>query len=80
MQCLTGVKLELISDIDMYQIIAKGIRGGIFYISKRFSEANNKYMEPYDDSKPSKYISYLDTNTNMGREWVNIFCMVSLGS
>ena len=38
------------------------MRGGISYISKRYSKANNKYMKLYDDSKPSKYIMYLDAN------------------
>ena len=44
----------------MYFFIEKGIRGGISYIAKRCSKANNKYMKPYNDSKPSKYITYLD--------------------
>ena len=39
---MTGVKLELISDIDMYQFIENGTRGGISYIAKRYSKANNK--------------------------------------
>ena len=42
---LTGVKLEKIVDIDMYLFIEKGLRGGICYIAKRYSEANNKYMQ-----------------------------------
>ena len=32
---MTGIKLELISDIDMHLFIEKGMRGGISYISKR---------------------------------------------
>ena len=54
----TGIKLELITDIDMYQFIEKGIRGGVSYISHRHSKANNKYMSDYDSSKPSKHIVY----------------------
>ena len=30
--------------------------GGIFYIAKRFSKANNKYIESYDVNKPNKFI------------------------
>ena len=59
---MTGLKLEKISDIDMYLFIEKGLRAGISYIGKRCSEANNKYMKHYDPTKLSKYISYLDMN------------------
>ena len=44
---MTGVKLEKIFDIEMYLFIEKGLRGGISYIAKRYSEANNKYMKNY---------------------------------
>ena len=62
---MTGIELELISDIDMHLVIEKGMRGGISYIAKRFSKANNKYMQSYDNSKPKKYITYLDANIYM---------------
>ena len=42
------------------------MRGGSSYIAKRFSKANNKYMQSYDDKKPSRYITYLDTNNLYG--------------
>ena len=52
---MTGIELELISDIDMYSFIyQKEMTGGIFYIAKRFSKTNNKYMQSYDVNKPSK--------------------------
>ena len=63
---MTKVKLELITDIDMFQFIKKGLRGGTSYIANRFSEANNKYMENFNESKPSKYIMYLDANNLYG--------------
>ena len=63
---LTGIELEKISDIDMYLFIEKGLRGGISYISKRYSEANNKYMKNYDSTKLSKCIKYLDKNNLYG--------------
>ena len=33
---MTGIKLDLISDIDMHLFIEKGMRGGISYISKSY--------------------------------------------
>ena len=63
---MTEIELELISDIDMYLFVEKGMRGGISNIAKRFSKANNKYMQSYDDKKPSKYITYLDANNLYG--------------
>ena len=63
---MTGVKLENISDIEMHLSIKKGLRGGISYIAKRYSEANNKYMKDYDPKKPSQFITYLDMTNLYG--------------
>ena len=60
--------LEKISDIDQYLFIEKGSRGGISYIAKRYTIANNKYMSDYDPNKPSTFITYLDKNNLYG--WV----------
>ena len=57
---MTDVKLEQIFDINKYLFFEKEQRGGISYICKRYSEANNKYMKNYDPTKLSKYITYLD--------------------
>ena len=45
---MTGVKLEKISEIDMYLFIEQGLRGGISDIAKRYFKGNNKYMKNYD--------------------------------
>ena len=63
---ITGVKLEQISDIGMYLFIEKGLRGGIYYICKRFNKANNKYMKNFYPKKLSKYIIYFDANNLYG--------------
>ena len=60
---MTGVNLELLSDIDMLLMIEKGIRGGVSMISTRYGKANNKYMgKSFNEKEPSKYIQYLDAN------------------
>ena len=60
------IELNPISDIDMPLFIEKEIRGGICYIAKRHSNTNNNYMECYDSSKESKYITYLDADNLYG--------------
>ena len=54
------VKLELISDLDMYIFFEKNMRGRVSYIYNRYSKANNKYLEPRNSKQE------LDTN--------NLYC------
>ena len=63
---MTNIKMDLISDIDKYLFIEKGIRGGISVITHRIGQGNNKYMKDYDMSKPTKYVTYLDANNLYG--------------
>ena len=63
---LTNIKLELMTDIDKFQFIEKGMHGGVSYIANRYGNANNKYMKEYDEKAPSKYIMYLDPNNLYG--------------
>ena len=66
--CLKETKqnLELLKDYDMLMMFEQGIRGGITHISKRYAEANNKYMKNFDKTKPSTFIQYLDANNLYG--------------
>ena len=63
---MTGVTLEKISDPDKYMFFEQGMRGGVSYINKRYSKANNKYCPDYDKTKPEKYIVDLDMNNLYG--------------
>ena len=53
-------------NVDMFQFIEKGMRGGVSYVANRYGKANNKYMEEYDEESSSKYIMYLDANNLCG--------------
>ena len=56
------IKLELITDPDMYMFFENVTRGGISYISNRCNKVNNKYLRSYDPKQKSKHIIYWDTN------------------
>ena len=59
---MTKVELKLIPNPDMYLFLEKGMTGGVSYISKRYSKANNKYLKSYDPKQESKQIIYLNAN------------------
>ena len=63
---VTKQELQLLKDYDMLMMFEKGIRGGITHISKRYAEANNKYMKDFDKTKSSTFIPYLDANSLYG--------------
>ena len=63
---MTGVTLEKINDPDKYMFFEQGMRGGVSYINKRYSKANNEYCQDYDKEKTKKYILYLDMNNLHG--------------
>ena len=58
----TGVKLELLTDLDMLLMVEKGIRGGICHAIHRYSKANNKYTKNYDENEEFSFLEYLDAN------------------
>ena len=61
-----GVKLKLLTDIDMLLMVEKGIIGGMCQAIHRYAKANNKYMKSYDIIIGSSYLMYLDANNLCG--------------
>ena len=66
MQYLVSLKLDHISEVDMYLFFEKGMRGGVSYIYKKYIKGKNKYLTSYDPKKPTKYITYSHKS--------NLFC------
>ena len=62
----TGVKLELLANFDMLLMVEEGIRGGIYHAVHRYSKANNKYMNKYDEKQEFSFLEYLDANNLFG--------------
>ena len=62
----TEVNLELLTNVDMFLMVEKRIRGGICHTIHRYAKANNKYVKNYDKNKESSYIQYLDVNNLYG--------------
>ena len=62
----TGVKLEYITDIDMYTFIESNLRGGVTTVNHRYYKANNKYLDNYNPLLPASFIQYIDANNLYG--------------
>ena len=54
---ITKFELELISYTDVHLFFEKGRRGGVSYISKRYSKVNDIYLKSYGPIK-SQNITY----------------------
>ena len=62
----TGVKLELLTDENMFLKYEEGIRGGICNKVHSYAEANNEYMKNYDKNKVSSFLMHVDANNLYG--------------
>ena len=62
----TGIKSELLTNVDMLLMVEKVIRGGICHAIHKYAKANIKYMNNYNKNKESSYIEYLDANNLYG--------------
>ena len=62
----TKVKLQLISNSDIYNFLKLAVRGGLTQCSQRISEANNKYLKHFNPQLETNYLSYIDANNLYG--------------
>ena len=63
----TGVRLQLLTDIDQHLFVESGIRGGVAMVPNRHAVANNPLVsDGYDATKPNTYILYTDCNNLYG--------------
>ena len=61
-----GVKLELLTDENMFLTYEEDIRGGICNKVHTYAEANSKYIRNYDKNKESSFLMYVDANNLYG--------------
>ena len=67
MLLLTGIELDLVTELKMLDMIERQKRGGLCFVgSKRHVKANNKYLDDFDINKPSNYLMYWDANNLYG--------------
>ena len=60
---MSEITLELITDVDIYNLIDTSIRDGVSMISTR---ANNPSLPTYDPELPRRDLIYLDANNLYG--------------
>ena len=58
----TGIKLELLTDINMLLMVEEDIRSRITHAVHCYVKANNKHMKNYDKNKESSDLMHLDAN------------------
>ena len=61
-----GVKLDLLTDVDMLLMVEKGMKEGICHAIDRYAKSNKKDMKNYDENEESSFIEYLDANNLHG--------------
>ena len=63
---MTGIKLDLITDRDVLDMVEKEKRGGLVFCGDRYSKANNHYLPDYNSNEDENYIMYWDANNLYG--------------
>ena len=59
---MTGIKLDLITDRDVLDMVEKEKRGGLVFCGDRYNKANNHYLPDYNANADENYILYWDAN------------------
>jgi uncharacterized protein YeeX (DUF496 family) len=59
---LTKVTISLITDLSIFLVFEKALRGGVSTINTRYAKANNPHLKDYDINIPKSYITYWDAN------------------
>ena len=63
---ITGVKLQMLTSVDMYLFFSNSIRGGITGTSTRHAKANNDYCAEFDERQPISHILSFHVNNLYG--------------
>ena len=67
----TGIKLQLLTDINMLLMFEGGTRGGMCQATCKYATANNKYMKNYNKNLASSFLEYLGANNLYGWAMIN---------
>ena len=69
---MTGVKLELLSKIDMFNLVESGIRSGFCFVfccfffcgvTQTYGATKNKYSDSFDSKAASSFLLYINQNS-----------------
>nr|CAG8650043.1 12005_t:CDS:2 [Entrophospora candida] len=58
----SGAEIKLLTDLDQYMLVERGICGGMSMVSQRYAKANNPQCPDYDENKPNSWVMYEDMN------------------
>lgn len=66
MLLFTKVRFEMIKNIDIYNMIEDGMRGGISTANHRYAQANNEHLSDYNKDEKLTTIQYMDFSNLYG--------------